>query len=110
MAQTTVARRTGAVEHALDVTRFERCTRGFSNRHASGPIHDRHVKHGPVDASSCSFAEVSVLDAAILLGQGEGIMTVKMVKDHEKAGQILHCFEPPQELTVAQNTLLSPEA
>ena len=57
-----------------------------------------------------SFSETALMDAAIRSGHGLGIMNVRLAEPDEKAGTIIRCFGPPEELSSQHLMLLSPDA
>jgi DNA-binding transcriptional LysR family regulator len=73
-------------------------------------FHEWLLKFVPPSAIVRSFREISLLDAAIRAGQGLGIMNLRTAETDEKAGTLLRCFEPPEELSAAHMVLVSPQA
>ncbi|MEL7107552.1 MAG: LysR family transcriptional regulator [Pseudomonadota bacterium] len=56
------------------------------------------------------FSESALMDAAILSGQGIGLVNCRLAEPDVKAGRLIKCFEAPQELTVPHLLLISPDA
>jgi DNA-binding transcriptional LysR family regulator len=73
-------------------------------------LHEWLLKFVPPSVILQSFREIALLDAAIRAGQGLGIMNLRTVESDEKAGKLLRCFEPPDELDAAHMVLVSPQA
>ena len=73
-------------------------------------LHDWICRYLPGNRATRSYAEVSVKDTAVRAGQGLGIMNVRLVAAEEKAGTLIRCFEPPEELTASHDILVAPDA
>jgi DNA-binding transcriptional LysR family regulator len=73
-------------------------------------FHEWLLKFVPPSAIERSFREIALLEAAIRAGQGLGIMNLRTAETDEKAGMLLRCFEPPEELDAAHMVLVSPQA
>jgi DNA-binding transcriptional LysR family regulator len=72
--------------------------------------HDWLLRHVSPDQIVMSFSETALMDAAIRAGHGLGIVNVKLAEPEEKAGTMIRCFEPPEELSSQHLMLISPEA
>lgn len=84
----------------------------FTFRPEDGPpiFHEWLLKFVTPSSIVRWFSELSLLEAAIRAGQGLGIMNLRMAEADEKAGTLLRCFEPPEELDAAHMVLVSPQA
>lgn len=54
-----------------------------------------------------SFAEIDLMDAAIVAGRGLGLMNLRMAERHPT---LIRCFDPIEELSSRHLLLVSPEA
>ncbi len=57
-----------------------------------------------------SFSEIELMDAAIRAGHGLGVMNLKLAEADERAGTLIRCFEPPEEMSAQHMILISPDA
>lgn len=57
-----------------------------------------------------SFSEIELMDAAIRAGHGLGVMNLKLAEADERAGTLIRCFEPPEEMSAQHMMLISPDA
>lgn len=73
-------------------------------------LRDWFLKYVPATVIARSFSETSLMDAAIRSGSGLGLMNLRMVEAEEKAGTLIRCFEPPEELSAPHMVLISPQA
>lgn len=72
--------------------------------------HDWLIRRVSPEQIVMSFAEAELLGAAIRTGRGLGIMNLKMAEPDEKAGRLIRCFEPPEELSSEHLMLIAPNA
>ncbi len=73
-------------------------------------FYDWMLKYVPETDVHRRFAEVRLLDAAVVAGQGLAVMNLRLIEPLEKAGKIVRCFEPPEELDCPHMMLASPDA
>lgn len=75
------------------------------------PIFDRFLRRYVPDAAIVqTFSEIGMLDAAVRSGQGIGVQNLRFAEDEEKAGELVRCFAPPDELTARHLLLVAPDA
>ena len=72
--------------------------------------HDWVCRYMPQEAIARTYSEVSVLDAAIRSGLGLGVVNLRLAEPEEKAGTLIRCFEPPEELNAKHMVLIPPDA
>jgi DNA-binding transcriptional LysR family regulator len=104
----TYAKRHGLPRTPADMGRHTLFS--FQRDDVSPVLHEWLLKFVPPSAIVQSFREISLLEAAIRAGQGLGIMNLRTAEADEKAGTVLRCFEPPEELSAAHMVLVSPQA
>ncbi|WP_138473245.1 LysR family transcriptional regulator [Poseidonocella sp. HB161398] len=68
------------------------------------------LRHVAPEQIIMSFSEFGLMEAAVRMGQGLGILNLRMAEADEAAGRLLRCFEPPEDLTSEHLLLVSPEA
>ncbi len=56
------------------------------------------------------YSEIELMDAAVRSGRALGIRNLRLVEGEEKAGTLIRCFEPPEELSAQHLMLVSPDA
>jgi DNA-binding transcriptional LysR family regulator len=70
-------------------------------------LHNWLLQYVSPDQVILSFGELDLMHAAIKAGQGLGVMNVRLA---EADGDLIRCFEPPEELSSEHLILISPEA
>lgn len=71
---------------------------------------DWMARHAPPDRFVQKFGEVTLMHAAVKAGRGLGVINLRMAEEDEKAGLLIRCFEPPEELSAQHILLVSPDA
>ena len=71
---------------------------------------DWMARHAPPDRFVLKFGEVTLMHAAVKAGRGLGVINLRMAEEDEKAGLLIRCFEPPEELSAQHILLISPDA
>ena len=82
----------------------------FKRSGTATAIHSWFLKYVTEDQISRNFHDYNLLTAALLAGQGLGVMNLKQIEAQERDGKILRCFEPPDELTSEHMILVAPDA
>lgn len=71
---------------------------------------DWMLRYVSPDRFILQFTEVALMYSAVRSGRALGIMNLRMVEEEEKAGALIRCFDPPEELSAQHIMLISPEA
>lgn len=68
------------------------------------------LDHVPRSAITKFYSELELYDAAVRAGQGVGVINVRMAEDYERAGTLVQCFGPIDELSMDHLMLIAPTA
>lgn len=73
-------------------------------------IHSWILQYLPEDKIARCFSESSLMVTALRAGQGLAVMNLRLMEEDEKAGRLVRCFDPPDDLCGPHMVVISPEA